>query len=212
MVTIDPRDNSDTPLPYQGRTFAEILAPIHEDFRKSGMTEGELDAILENALSESRAARKQRGDAGRGSRRFRFTLRALMALPVLITIGFFLADRIYGEEWKAAGTELVEFRVLDKSTGRPVAGTAVELTGGPAPLKGSTGPEGIFAFAVPYRFRGSETLLRKTRYGGFPWTASLSAGGYQRTTTRLDDHRPGSGFDFITTQPIVIRLRPLTPH
>ena len=35
-----------------------ILGPVHEDFRKSGMTEPELDAILEDALSESRAERK----------------------------------------------------------------------------------------------------------------------------------------------------------
>ena len=38
----------------RGRTFAEILAPVHEDFRKLGMTEGELDRLLEGALSESR--------------------------------------------------------------------------------------------------------------------------------------------------------------
>ena len=35
-----------------------ILAPVHEDFRKSGMTEPELEALLEDALSESRAERK----------------------------------------------------------------------------------------------------------------------------------------------------------
>jgi hypothetical protein len=35
-----------------------ILAPVHDDFRKSGMTETELDELLEDALSESRAARK----------------------------------------------------------------------------------------------------------------------------------------------------------
>jgi hypothetical protein len=43
----------------RGRTFAEISAPVHEDFRKSGMTEGELDTLLEEALSESRAAKHQ---------------------------------------------------------------------------------------------------------------------------------------------------------
>ncbi len=35
-----------------------ILAPVHEDFRKSGMTDTELDAFLEDALSESRTERK----------------------------------------------------------------------------------------------------------------------------------------------------------
>ena len=40
-------------------TFAEILAPVHEDFRKSGMTESELDGLLEESLRESRAERDQ---------------------------------------------------------------------------------------------------------------------------------------------------------
>jgi plasmid stability protein len=35
-----------------------ILAPVHEDFRTSGMTELELDEILNEALMESRADRK----------------------------------------------------------------------------------------------------------------------------------------------------------
>ena len=31
------------------KSFAEILAPIREGFRKSGMTEEQLDALLEQA-------------------------------------------------------------------------------------------------------------------------------------------------------------------
>jgi len=45
-----------------GPSFAEILAPVHEDFRKSGMTESELETLLEEALSESRKGR--RGESG----------------------------------------------------------------------------------------------------------------------------------------------------
>ncbi len=45
-----------TPLP----TFAEILAPVHEDFRRSGMTEAELDTLLEGALAEARKERRAR--------------------------------------------------------------------------------------------------------------------------------------------------------
>jgi hypothetical protein len=45
--------------PARGRTFAEVLAPIHEDFRKSGMNEEELDTLLEEALGESRAESNQ---------------------------------------------------------------------------------------------------------------------------------------------------------
>ena len=42
-----------------GRTFAEILAPVHEDFRRSGMGMNELDALLEGTINESRAERKR---------------------------------------------------------------------------------------------------------------------------------------------------------
>ncbi len=45
--------------PTEGMSFGEILAPVHEDFRKSDMTVGELDALLEEALSESRAERRR---------------------------------------------------------------------------------------------------------------------------------------------------------
>lgn len=53
------REDLEGASPARGRTFAEILAPVHEDFRKSGMTEGELDTLFGEALTESRAERKQ---------------------------------------------------------------------------------------------------------------------------------------------------------
>jgi hypothetical protein len=49
-----------SPLP----TFAEVLGPVHEDYRKSGMTEAELDALLETTLAEVRQERRQRQDKG----------------------------------------------------------------------------------------------------------------------------------------------------
>jgi len=35
----------------------DILSPVHEDFRNSGMTAGDLDALLNDALSEVRHER-----------------------------------------------------------------------------------------------------------------------------------------------------------
>jgi hypothetical protein len=52
------RRNLDAARTANGRTFAEILAPVHEDFRKSDMTEDELDTLLREALDESRAERR----------------------------------------------------------------------------------------------------------------------------------------------------------
>jgi len=35
-------------------TLAEVLSPVHEDFRRSGMSEAELDALLEEELRAHR--------------------------------------------------------------------------------------------------------------------------------------------------------------
>jgi hypothetical protein len=43
-----------TPLP----RFQQILAPVHEDFRRSGMSEEELDTLLEESLKEVRQERR----------------------------------------------------------------------------------------------------------------------------------------------------------
>jgi hypothetical protein len=50
-----------TPLP----SFAAVLAPVHEDFRRSGMTEAELDTLLQDTLAESREERRK--PRGQGS-------------------------------------------------------------------------------------------------------------------------------------------------
>jgi hypothetical protein len=38
--------------------FGVILDPVHADFRRSGMTEDELDTLLEDSLKASRQARQ----------------------------------------------------------------------------------------------------------------------------------------------------------
>lgn len=40
--------------PPRDRGFAEILAPVHDDFERSGMTQGELDTLLDGARRELR--------------------------------------------------------------------------------------------------------------------------------------------------------------
>jgi hypothetical protein len=51
--TLVEEDLKDSP------TLSEILAPIHEDFRQSGMSEEELETFLKDELT---AARKERRD------------------------------------------------------------------------------------------------------------------------------------------------------
>lgn len=49
----------------RARTLGELLAPIHEDFHQSGMTEEELDTLLESELAATRKERKQARDQAR---------------------------------------------------------------------------------------------------------------------------------------------------
>jgi hypothetical protein len=51
------REALDVKLAVAGRSFRDIMAPVHDDFRKSGMTEQELDDLTQEALSDARAAR-----------------------------------------------------------------------------------------------------------------------------------------------------------
>ena len=46
--------------------FAEILAPVHEDFRQRGMSQAELDALMEGTLGKARKERRARADTPRG--------------------------------------------------------------------------------------------------------------------------------------------------
>jgi hypothetical protein len=41
-------------------TLREILAPVHQEYVKSGMSEGDLDLILSDAMDESRRERHSR--------------------------------------------------------------------------------------------------------------------------------------------------------
>jgi hypothetical protein len=52
------REAVEVKLAVSGRSFREIMAPVHEEFRQSGMTEPELETLLDDALADSRAERK----------------------------------------------------------------------------------------------------------------------------------------------------------
>ena len=48
------------------RTFAQILAPVHESVQQSGMTEAEVDALLTETLADVRRERRMRRSAEQG--------------------------------------------------------------------------------------------------------------------------------------------------
>ncbi len=39
-------------------SLRDILSPVHADFRRSGLTDGELDELLEDAVKEARSERR----------------------------------------------------------------------------------------------------------------------------------------------------------
>jgi hypothetical protein len=51
------REAVEVKLAISGRSFREIMGPVHEDFRKSGMTEEELAALVDQAVADARTAR-----------------------------------------------------------------------------------------------------------------------------------------------------------
>ncbi|MFO0966240.1 MAG: hypothetical protein U0793_11740 [Gemmataceae bacterium] len=52
------REAVEVKLAAAGRSFRDIMAPVHEDFLKSGMTDDELDILTKESLRQARAARK----------------------------------------------------------------------------------------------------------------------------------------------------------
>lgn len=52
------REAVEVKLAVSGRPYREIMAPVHEDFRKSGLTEEELESLVDDAVTDARAVRK----------------------------------------------------------------------------------------------------------------------------------------------------------
>jgi plasmid stability protein len=52
------REALEVKLAISGRSFREIMSPVHEEFRKSGMSEQELNSLVDEAVAEARAERK----------------------------------------------------------------------------------------------------------------------------------------------------------
>jgi hypothetical protein len=53
------REDLEVPPSAGSRAFAEILAPIHAEFRESGVSQGDLETLLREEVNASRADRRQ---------------------------------------------------------------------------------------------------------------------------------------------------------
>jgi hypothetical protein len=58
------REAVEVKLAVSGRSFREIMAPVHEQFRKSGMTDDELNILVNDAVADARAERRLGGTLG----------------------------------------------------------------------------------------------------------------------------------------------------
>jgi hypothetical protein len=56
-VDVLMREAIEVKLAIADRSFLEIMVPVHADFEKSGMTDDELDALIDGGLAEVRAER-----------------------------------------------------------------------------------------------------------------------------------------------------------
>jgi hypothetical protein len=52
------REAVEVKLAVAGRSFREIMAPVHEDFRRSGMTGEQLDSLIDEAVQDARSERR----------------------------------------------------------------------------------------------------------------------------------------------------------
>ena len=52
------REAVEVKLAVAGRSFRDIMAPVHEDFRKSGLTGEQLDSLIDRSLADLRVERK----------------------------------------------------------------------------------------------------------------------------------------------------------
>ena len=52
------REAVEAKLVISGLSFRDIMKPVHEDFAKSGMTEEELEAFLDEEVAAARAERR----------------------------------------------------------------------------------------------------------------------------------------------------------
>lgn len=52
------REAVEVKLAVAGRSFRDIMAPVHEDFRKTDMTDEQLDGLIDEVVREARAERK----------------------------------------------------------------------------------------------------------------------------------------------------------
>lgn len=138
---------------------------------------------------------------------YRFSLRTLVSLPVIVALGMIVFDRLWMYDMSQRGTELVEISVVDSETRAPIAG-AVLLSSDKvkAPDPKYTNESGTAAFADSYEYQHFKSLLRERHQHLSAHAIDVQASGYQPAIVHLESFRRGEASKYSLPIPIVVEL------
>lgn len=169
--------------------------------------------------------------------RMRFTLRTLLAVPILIGASLFCAEWVSTHRANYSYTELAAVLVVDARTSLPIPGAVVDLTtkntvnhnktpdhddGNDGPLfptkdtallrqdhwTYATDNRGIASMAIAMLVEKRQSLLRAPAWKDLQdYDLRISAPGYEESRVRLNDQRRGPSLGSFFKDPIQIRLR-----
>lgn len=140
-------------------------------------------------------------------RHWRYSLRTLIALPLVVGIGIILFDRLWVYDQSASGTELVEVSVIDAADGTPVAGAILQSSDtSREPHPKTTSANGNVAFAHSYKYERFTSLLRDRYKQLSAHTIWVSAPGYLPVTIEVESYRINKPYKYGLTHQILVRL------
>ena len=115
-----------------------------------------------------------------------FSLRTLIALPLLAGTGLILFDRLWVYDRSTSGTELVDITVVDPE-GAAVAGAVLRSSDAKMePKPKTTNADGVVAFAHSYRYERFTSLLRDRYSHLSAHTITISSPGFKTATIEVE--------------------------
>ncbi len=140
-------------------------------------------------------------------RKWRFSLRALILLPLVVALGLFIFDRLWVYDSSNKGTELVVISVIDGETGNPIVGAVLESSDTKKePEPKTTDAKGEAAFAHSTEYQHFESLLRERHNHLSSHEIKVSAIGFDSANIQLESFRLGKEDNYLLPNPIVVKL------
>lgn len=125
-----------------------------------------------------------------------FSLKLLLAAPVVIAVAFYVLDGQTAVPYSGMQYVPLTFRVVDAETGEPIRDASFRGSGtqyGQSQHLG--GPPGHFAWFAEYRVTGHKSLLRNTRSINYAQASvEVSAAGYMTVLSSLSEYTNDSPY------------------